>query len=121
MKIEEIVRLLEADVVFMPENFDRDIQYISASDLMSDVLTRTARTKLLLTGLNTPQIIRTSSILDISAVIVVRGKEPRSETITLAEESNIPLLKTKKSLFTSSGLLYKAGLRSSEDGLENET
>jgi hypothetical protein len=112
MKIKEIIKLLDAKVHYLPDNFDREIEFVGACDLMSDVLALTDKHRILLiTGLITPQVIRTASLLDLPGVIIARAKEPKQETIELAKDVEIPLMSTKYTLFTSSGLLYMAGLR----------
>ncbi|HOQ71323.1 MAG TPA: DRTGG domain-containing protein, partial [Smithellaceae bacterium] len=65
---------------------------------------------LLLTGLTNTQVIRTANVLDIAAIILVRGKKPSSETITLASELKIPILATKYILFETAGRLYMKGI-----------
>ena len=66
---------------------------------------------LLLTGLVNPQVIRTAALLDIHAIIFVRGKSPSRDMIDMAEESDIILAGTKLPMFLSCGKLYEAGLR----------
>lgn len=110
MKLQEIIDLLEAEEHFKPENFEDDIQAVAASDLMSDVLASTGEPKLLLTGLATKQSIRTASILDIRTVVIVRGKTPHPKTVEMAEDNDITLLGTKKSMFLCCALLYNSGL-----------
>jgi predicted transcriptional regulator len=53
-------------------------------------------------------------MLGLSAIIFVRGKEPNDQTVKLAEEREIPLLRTRHSLYESSGRLYEAGLKGDE-------
>jgi hypothetical protein len=50
-------------------------------------------------------------MMDIVCVIMVRNKEPDEAMIQMAQERNICLLATSLPMFTSCGLLYKAGLR----------
>jgi predicted transcriptional regulator len=77
---------------------------------MSDVLVFCKAGCLLLTGLNNPQVVRTADVLDIAAIVIVRGKRPLPETIQLAEELQIPILTTKYILFESVGRLYAKGI-----------
>jgi predicted transcriptional regulator len=60
--------------------------------------------------LTNTQIVRTSDVLDIAAIIVVRGKRPLPETTQLAEELNIPILGTQYILFEAAGRLYMKGI-----------
>jgi predicted transcriptional regulator len=77
---------------------------------MSDVLAFAKSGSILLTGLTNDQVIRTADILDIAAIILVRGKRASANTINLAKELNIPLLSTKYILFETAGRLYEKGM-----------
>ena len=79
-------------------------------DLMSDVLAFIKPNALLLTGLTNAQVIRTAEMVDIKAIVFVRGKQPTAEALELAKEKRIPLLSTKFLMYESCGQLYKAGL-----------
>lgn len=87
-----------------------DIKSAYSCDLMSDVLAFCSPGALLITGLTNIQIVRTAQMLDIPAVLFVRGKSPQSETIELARESGIPLLFCKLNMFHTSGILYREGI-----------
>ncbi len=87
-----------------------EVRAAFGADLMSDVLAFAKPGSLLLTGLTNPQVVRTSDVLDIAAIIMVRGKRPLPETIQLAEELRIPLLTTKFILFEAVGRLYAKGI-----------
>ncbi|MBI5001426.1 MAG: hypothetical protein HZB92_07895 [Euryarchaeota archaeon] len=117
MKIEEIAKLLKATSHYIPDGYDADITYAGAADLMSDVLAYVARDvsyprRLLITGLVSPQVIRTASLLDISLVIFTRGKIPTQEIIDEARKASIAVLSTPLKTYSVCGLLYCAGVRS---------
>ena len=78
---------------------------------MSDVLAFCSPGALLLTGLTNVQIVRTAQMLDIPAIIFVRGKVPLEETVELAKANNIPIILTRQSLYEACGKLYAAGLK----------
>ena len=87
----------------------------AASDLMSDMLTGQNNNAVLLTGLCNVQVIRTSVIAGVAAVVLVRGKEPTPEIIAQAREHGLPLLRTPFTMFTSCGRLFSLGLRGVEE------
>ena len=82
------------------------------ADLMSDVLAYCKPRALLLTGLTHPQVVRTAEMADIAAIVFVRGKKPPQETISLAEEKNIPLVTSPYTMFELCGRLYMNNLAS---------
>ena len=111
MTLNEVKEILDAEVLFGRDQLGMEVKTAFGADLMSDVLAYATPGSLLLTGLTNPQVIRTSDILDIAAIIMVRGKKPAPETIRLAEELNIPILSTKYILFETAGRLYEKGIK----------
>ena len=110
MTLQEVKEILDAEVFVGHDQLGKEVKTAFGADLMSDVLAFAKTGSILLTGLTNPQIVRTSNILDIAAIIIVRGKHPLPETIKLAEELKIPLLATKYILFETAGRLYKKGI-----------
>ena len=109
-KLEELKSILCAQVLCGEDSLSIEITSISASDLMSDVLTFAKEGFLLLTGLTNQQVIRTAEMAGIVAICFVRGKVPPEETVILAKEKNIPLLATEFSMYEACGRLHKRGL-----------
>jgi len=109
--LSEIKDLLDAEVLVGEEQMDMEVATAFGADLMSDVLAFAKSGSLLLTGLTNPQVIRTADVLDIAAIIIVRGKRPSPETVKLAGDLGIPILVTRYILFETAGRLYQAGIR----------
>lgn len=103
---------MEGEVLFAGSGLDVEVPCAFASDLISDILMCTKEPTLLLTGLTNNQVIRLSDMIDIIAVIFVRGKRPLDEITEMAMERGLPLICTDLTMYRSSGLLYGAGLRS---------
>lgn len=121
MTLNEVKIILDADVIVGEEHLDLEVKTAFGADLMSDVLAFAKAGSLLLTGLTNSQIIRTANILDIAAIILVRGKKPSTETINLAKELKIPLLTTKYILFETAGRLYAKGIVGCLEKVENNS
>ncbi len=111
MHLKDIQELIEADVLAYEQGLNLDIKSAFGSDLMSDVLAYVEEDTLLITGLTNQQVIRTAEMLDLKAILFVRGKIPCQEVVALAEEKKILLMMTRETLFTVSGILYGSGLR----------
>lgn len=117
MLLSEIKNVLGAEFLGCDETLlEKDIKTAFGSDLMSDVLAFVDEQTMLLTGLINSQVIRTAEMMDITAICFVRGKTPAEDVIELANEKDIAILTTPKTMYTSCGLLYKNGIR----GLEND-
>ena len=112
LKLSEIRDILEAKILVGSDNLDLELSSGAASDLMSDLLRHPKEGTLVLTGLNTPQVIRTAVIAGLAAVVFVRGKEPDAEMIQQAQENGLPLLSTPFNMYSSCGRLFGNGLKS---------
>jgi len=112
MTLREIIALLEAEVLNAEADIDCEVPCAFASDLISDILMCTKEPTLLLTGLTNNQVVRLSDMIDLIAIVFVRGKRPLQDVIEMAEERGLPIITTKMTLYRYSGLLYNAGLRS---------
>ncbi|MDR5657872.1 hypothetical protein RH915_00055 [Serpentinicella sp. ANB-PHB4] len=111
MNLRQVVALLNADVLTGKDFLDREVHTAFACDLMSDVLTFSENSTILLTGLVNTHTVRTAEMMDIGAIVFVRNKKPDKETLKLAEEIGIVTMTTEKILYTSCGILFNQGLK----------
>jgi predicted transcriptional regulator len=117
MKISEIAEILKAEIHVGDDILDTEIHAGAATDLMSEMLRGATHGVVLITGLNNIQVIRTSVIAGVAAVILVREKVPSPEMVDHAREHELPLMSTPFTMFTSCGRLCTRGLR----GIEQST
>ncbi|MGD0168516.1 MAG: DRTGG domain-containing protein [Smithella sp.] len=110
MKLREVKEILDADVIVGDEKLDIEVTTAFGADLMSDVLSFAKAGCLLLTGLTNTQVVRIANVLDMAAIILVRGKKPPAETMSMAKSLQIPILTTKYILFETAGRLYAKGI-----------
>jgi len=89
MTVADAVKLLEGQFFSGEEQASLEIASACGADLMSDVIAFVKDRVVLLTGLVNPQVIRTATLLDIHAVIFVRGKVPTRDMIEMAKEADI--------------------------------
>ena len=110
MKIAKLQELLDAEILCCEENLGKTVYSAFGCDLMSDVLAHVTDQSVLLTGLVNPQVIRSALMVDMVCIIFVRSKMTTEEMITLAKENGIVMMRTEKTLYTASGILYSNGL-----------
>ncbi len=110
MKLSQIKEILNANVLTGEEMLNNEISAACGSDLMSDVLAYVKDRVLLLTGLVNPQVVRTAEMMDITAIVFVRGKSPDESIVELAKSKNIAILTTEYPLYLACGRLYSNGL-----------
>lgn len=111
MSLGQVALVLDALVLTGHSHLDTTVQSCCCSDLMSDVLAFVHDGALILTGIANAHVLRTAEMLDLKCVVFVRGKMPGKEVLDLAEELGLVLMSANKTMFTSAGLLYAAGLR----------
>ncbi len=110
MKLREIKKILQAELIWGESHLDDEIEFAGGSDLMSDALALGKPGILLLTGLTNSQSVRTADIIEAKAIVYVRGKRPDDDGIKLAREKDIPLLSTKLMMYSACGLLSRHNL-----------
>ena len=118
MKVSEIKDLLSAEIHSGDHLMSKEIVGAYASDLMSDVLASIYLDDkaVLVSGLNNTQLIRTAEMLDLSVIVMVRGKKPHPEVIEMARENGMVLLTTGLNMYNSCGLLYSKGIKGFSNG-----
>jgi len=120
MKLREIRDLLDAELITEDTNLDKEIKYVNAADLISDVLAySTGPGALLVTGIIHPQVIYAANTMDLGAILFVRGKRPNEATLQLAIENQVPLLTTRYIMFETCGRLYQLGMRACIEKVKN--
>jgi len=105
-----VKEILNSKVLTGEDMLDKEVLSACGSDLMSDVLAFVKEHTILLTGLTNPHVIRTAEMLDVSAIVFVRGKIPQEEIIEMAIERGIVILTTDYTLYEACGKLYQHGL-----------
>ena len=111
MKLKEVRDILHAEVLCGEELLDTEVRSACGSDLMSDVLAFVKNQAMLLTGLVSPQVVRTAEMMDMNCVIFVRGTQPDENILTLARDRDMVVMATKERMYNACGLLYINGLR----------
>lgn len=110
MKLEEVKEILSAQILCGEDKMNTEVLAACGCDLMSDVLAFVKDQALLLTGLMNSQVVRTAEMMDMKAIVFVRGKSPSQEILDLANDAGIAILSTELPLYLSCGKLYNNGL-----------
>ena len=116
MKLKNVVELLNGKVIGSAYDENKEVLSACGSDLMSDVLAFVKDQALLLTGLVNPQVVRTAEMMDMKAIVFVRGKCPGDDIISLADDAGIAIISTELPLYITCGKLYSGGLYNIQEG-----
>ena len=116
MKLREVLSFIEAEPLTLPDPIlmDRDIQFVSATDLMSDALAMIvtpAGQTILVTGLANGSALRTAEMMDIQNVVYCRNKKLSEDNLELAHSMWINAFTSPLPMFDVIGILYREGLK----------
>lgn len=116
MKLTSLLEFIEAETLSLPDRLflDREINYVLATDLMSDCLAMMvspAGQTLLVTGLANGSSLRTAEMLDVQNIIYCRGKSLNKENTDMAASMGINTFTCKLPMFDVIGIFYREGLR----------
>lgn len=111
MKLREIKDILQCEVLAGEDDLAVDVQYVVASDGMSEILAFAKSKELMITGLTNIQAVRTADIAGVCAIIFCRGKRPDNRVVEFARNKRIPILVTKMVMFDICAILYNKGLK----------
>ena len=111
MKLLEIQKVLDAQVLCGNHLLHRDTSSCFACDLISEMLLHVSPNTLVITSLTNMHVVHTAHVMDAAGVVFVGGKKPDQAAILKSEMSNIPLLTTDHLIFECCGRLYANGLK----------
>jgi predicted transcriptional regulator len=107
MKTTDIVKTLNLKVVSGATGLNNEINGAYVSDLLSDVIGNAREGQVWITLQTHQNIVAVASLKDISAIIIVRGAAPDTDTIEKSNIENIPVLVTELDTFNIAGRLFE--------------
>ncbi|HUV09181.1 MAG TPA: DRTGG domain-containing protein [Spirochaetia bacterium] len=110
MKLSEIVRKLELDVMCGEGNLDCQVKRGYVSDLMSDVLANAREGDLWITLQVHQNVVAVAGMKEIAAVVLIGGRKPEEQTLEKAKREDIPILSSELPAFELVGKLYELGV-----------
>ena len=110
MKVSDLAE--KTGLESLNEYQDGEVEGVYISDMVSDIITGAKANSILVTLQTHKSLIAAANLVDVAAIVFVRGKLPPSETIALAEEKGIPLLASRYTMYETCGRLYQAKLPS---------
>lgn len=108
MTQRDVAKILNARFMDASQDFDREAVNFCGADMMSEALAFSHENTTLLTGLCNPQVIRTAEMLDVHALVFVRGKTPTPEMLEMAKEKDIVVMCTDETMYNACGKIYHA-------------
>jgi hypothetical protein len=93
------------DGKFLHQGHRKFVRWVVASSLMSDILTTDEEDILLLSNLNTAQVVRTADMIGANAIMIACGKPVPQDTLDLARKLDITLIGANYPVFETCFLL----------------
>ncbi len=91
--------------------FEKPVSGVYISDMVSDVIANAKAGNVLVTLQVHNNVIAAANLVDVSAIVVTRGRTPAPEAVALAEKAEIPLFTTDMDSWQVATKLYEAGIR----------
>jgi predicted transcriptional regulator len=107
MKITDVIQYLDLKVLSGNKGLSNNFTGGYVSDLLSDVIGNAREGEIWITLQTHQNIIAVASLKDISAIIIVKGGVPETDTIEKSNVENIPILSTTLDTFSIAGRLYE--------------
>ena len=111
MRLKDIAKQLNLEVLAGNTNLDLDITRGYVSDILSDVMANAQQGDLWITNQAHHNVIALAYFRRLGGVVIADGVEPEPEALEKAIEHRIPLFITKLSAFDVVGQLYQSGIR----------
>jgi predicted transcriptional regulator len=110
MKVKELVKLFDLEVVAGETGLGNDIQNGYCGDLLSDVMANASEGCVWMTVQGHLNIIAVAVLIKMAAIIICGGHSADEITLKKADEENIPILLWPNSAYDLAGRLYANGV-----------
>jgi predicted transcriptional regulator len=107
MNVAKITEALHLKVCSGEAGLQNEVIGGYASDLLSDVMGNAQAGNIWVTLQTHKNVMAIASLKDISAVVLVKGLQPDTDTLVQSNEEGIPVLSTDQDAFTIVGKLYE--------------
>jgi len=111
MILTDIIERMDLKIFTGRTELERPVRGGYASDLLSDVIANGQKDQLWVTLQVHPNIVAVAALKELSAIILVNGREPAADTTARADKERIPILGTSLSAFEFAGRAYALGIQ----------
>ncbi len=108
MKVSEFAE--HAGLTSLNEHGDKEIEGVYISDMVSDIITGAMANGVLVTLQTHKSLIAAANLVDVAAIVFVRGKKPAADVVELADKAHIALLVTDTDTWSLAKKLKELGI-----------
>lgn len=116
MTILEIMQACDAKLLNEDVDTSKQAEYGYSCDLLSWVMARGCEKTAWITVMTHMNVIAVAALLDMACVIIPENVEVEGNILLKASEEGIPVLRSEKTAFELSGILYEKGLKRPKKG-----
>ena len=109
MKVSELAE--KTGLSSLNEYKDREIEGVYISDMVSDIITGAKANGILVTLQTHKSLIAAANLVDVAAVVFVRGKKPAEDVIELAQKADIALFAAEVDTWSFAVKLIEIGIK----------
>jgi serine kinase of HPr protein (carbohydrate metabolism regulator) len=111
MKLRELVKELDLDVLTGKNLLGRSVTGGYAGDMLSDVLANSSKGNVWITMQIHHNVLAVASTKDLSGILMTNGRKPEAEMLRKADEKKIVIMVSPLSTYKIVGRLYELGIR----------
>ena len=109
MKVSELAE--KTGLNSLNEYTDKEIEGVYISDMVSDIITGAKANGILVTLQTHKNLIAAANLVDVAAVVFVRGKTPAADVVELARKAGIGLFVSDMDTWSFAVRLNEIGIR----------
>jgi hypothetical protein len=110
MNLKNLIEKYELEVMTDLYDNDKEVSGGYAGDLLSDVIANTNTDDIWITMQTHLNIIAVASLKELSAIIIVMNRTIEDVVLEKARNEKITILRTDKTAFQISGMIYSLGV-----------
>ena len=106
MTLAEAVEALGLKVLAGADFLDRELTGGYTGDLLSDVMANSSKGQLWITLQGHINVVAVGTLRELAGIVLVNGRAPAEDTVTRAEEEQLPILQSDLPAYELSGRLF---------------
>ena len=106
MKLKEIVKKLQLQVLVGQDRLDTEVTGGYTSDLLSDVMANSKGKNLWITLQTHENIVAVAKLKDLAGIIIINNRKPDEGTLQRAKDEKVTLLASGETAFRVTGKMY---------------
>ena len=109
MKVSELAE--KTGLTSLNQHHDKQVEGVYISDMVSDIITGARANGVLVTLQTHKSLIAAANLVDVAAIVFVRGKKPADDVVELASKAGIGLFVTDMDTWSYATKLNEIGVK----------